>query len=61
MIRNRDGTIEQLVEKIGDDWLIDPSPPPFFLRSLAAAKAADERWRHGEGPAVVDLRESSLT
>ena len=32
---------------IGDEWFVDPTPP-LFLRALAAAKAADKRWVHGE-------------
>ena len=54
-VKNCDGSIEYIVERIGNEWFVDPNSPPFFLRTLGGAKAADERWRHNEGPAVVDL------
>ena len=45
---NDTGKIERLEQKIDGEWLVDPDPPPLFLRTLIAAKFADERWRHGE-------------
>lgn len=53
---NEDGRIEILHEKVDGEWQVVTGPAPFFLRALVSVKAADERWRHGEGPAVADLR-----
>ena len=55
-VANATGRIELLQEKVGDEWLTVTGPPPLYLQTLIAVKCADERWRHNEGPAVVDLR-----
>ena len=50
------GSIEEWHEKVDGEWQVVTGPPPAHLRNLVAVKCADERRRHGEGPAVVDLR-----
>ena len=53
---NDTGRIVEWHQKVDDQWLIVTGPAPFSLRTLVATRCADERWRHNEGPAVVDLR-----
>ena len=57
IVSNATGTIERLEQIIeGERFVIPDADVPMFMRTLLAVKCADERWRHGEAPFVVDLR-----
>jgi hypothetical protein len=53
---NESGSIEVWRERVDGVWQTVAGPAPKFLRSLVGARCADERWRHGEGPFVIELR-----
>jgi hypothetical protein len=46
-VLNSNGEITHLQQLIDDEWLAVAEPAPMFLRTLVAAKMADEQWRHG--------------
>jgi hypothetical protein len=46
-VANGSGAIEHLEELANGERFVVPSPASMFLRTLVAAKAADESWRHG--------------
>jgi hypothetical protein len=46
---NATAEIVRLEQEIDGGWVVGPDRP-MFLRTLVAAKCADEAWRHGEGP-----------
>ena len=48
VVLNSDGEITHLQQLMDDEWLAVAEPAPMFLRTLVAAKAADERWKHGQ-------------
>jgi hypothetical protein len=47
VVLNSNGEITHLQQLIDDEWLAVAEPAPMFLRTLVAAKMADEQWRHG--------------
>jgi hypothetical protein len=53
VVSNATGWIEHLEELIDGEWQVVAGPPPLYLPTLAAARMADERWKHDSDSAVT--------
>jgi hypothetical protein len=46
-VKNADGAIEEMYERIGDEWLVSLERPMHLCR-LICVRCADEMWKRNE-------------